>query len=187
LLKRLEEFGKHVLIAGFRGAKILEVEEFLKTVKSEVGTVEVMFANAELIATWQHLYFAVLNALNAFKSGYNISKSLAVEVLLYASAQRQIRKAVEILGIKPATSKIAAVIINDAAYRTKLAFSKIAKIIGGKRDDTILELSGEKIETIRGVFDISESELEAVIGKSGLEDAIIKLVLERVALLAVQR
>ncbi|MEM3550254.1 MAG: KEOPS complex subunit Cgi121 [Candidatus Bathyarchaeia archaeon] len=187
MLKRLEEFGKHVLIAGFKGAKILVVEDFLKTVKSELGAVEVVFANAELIATWQHLYFAVLNALNAFKSGYNISKNLAVEVLLYASAQRQIRKAVEVLGIKPATSEIAVVIINGDAHKTKLAISKIAKIIGGRRDDSILELSAEKIKAIRSFFGISELELEAVMGKSGLEEAIIKLVLERVALLAVQR
>jgi hypothetical protein len=81
LLKHFEEFGKYVAIAGFKGVKIADVEGFLETVKGHLAkNMEAQFFDAELVATWQHLYFAVLNALNAFKNGLNISKSLAVEM-----------------------------------------------------------------------------------------------------------
>jgi len=94
LLKYIEETGKYVEIMGFRNLIIGDAEEFLKAVrKKKQQRVWVQFFNAELVATWQHLHFAVLNALLAFKNKRNISKSVMMEAMLYASAQRQIRRA----------------------------------------------------------------------------------------------
>ncbi len=75
--------------------------------------VNIQFFDAELIATQEHLYFAVLNALQAFKNKTNLSKSPAMETMLYASAQRQIQKAIECCGIKPQTKNMAVAIIGE--------------------------------------------------------------------------
>jgi len=188
LLKPLEEFGKYVAVAGFRNVKIANVEDFLETVRRCLAkSVEVQFFDAGLVATWQHLYFAALNALNAFKNGINISKSLAVEILLYASAQRQIRKAVNLLGIKSNSKAIAVFVVGEGAKDVEAALEVISEIVGGRRDDTVLELSREKIEAIRRVFEISDAELEAVMRGNNLEQAIIDLIIERGALLAIER
>jgi hypothetical protein len=48
----------------------------------------------------------------------------------------------------------------------------------------VLELSEEKVRRIRSAFNISETELESVIGRGGLKKAIVDLVIERMALLA---
>ena len=188
MLKYMEEFGRHVAVAGFRNVKISDVEGFLKSVRKRLAkNVEAQFFDAGLVATWQHLYFAALNALNAFKNGINISKSLAVETMLYASAQRQIRKAMELMGIKPNSEAIAVLVLGEKASDVEAALKTIFEIVGGQRDDAVLELSREKIQAIRKAFDISDAELEAVVRGNDLEHALVNLVIERVALLATER
>ncbi|MEM2937064.1 MAG: KEOPS complex subunit Cgi121 [Candidatus Bathyarchaeia archaeon] len=188
MLKRLEEFGKHIAIAGFKNVKISDVENFLETVRTKLkADVEFQFFDAKFVATWQHLYFASLNALTAFKNKENISRSLAMEIMLYASAQHQIRRAMELIGIKPDSSEIAVLIIGKDAENVESALSCIAEIVNAKRDDGVLMLSEEKIEAIQKAFEISDVEIEAVKAKDALEKAIVDLVIERGALLAAQR
>lgn len=186
--KHIEEFGKYVVITGFGNAKIRDLEEFFKAINKEKPlNVEIQFFDAKLVATWQHLYFAVLNALTAFKNQRNISKSLAMETMLYASAQRQIRKATQILGIKPSTSEIAVLIIGEKQETVKKALQTISKYFNAQQDNGVLELSKEKAALIQKTFEISDVELEAVTGREGLEKALVNLVIERMALLATQR
>jgi KEOPS complex subunit Cgi121 len=188
LLKYIEEFGEHVTITGFRNAKIKDTEEFLKKIRKEKGSnIEIQFFDAKYVATWLHLYFAALNALTAFKNKENISKSLAMETMLYASAQRQIRKAMELLGIKSETSEIALLIIGQNPETVKSALSMISVSVNVQHDDTVLELSEEKKKIIQKTFGISDLELKTVMEKDGLEEALTNLVIERMALLATQR
>ena len=188
MLRRLEEFGKYVAIAGFRDAKIADVERLLDAVKRKVGlSVDFQFFNAKLVATWQHLYFASLNALTAFKNQENISKSLAVETMLYASAQRQIRKAMELIGIKKGLPEIAVLVIGEDAESVDSAISHIAELLDAKRDDSVLMLSEEKIRALRKAFEISDVEITAVMSKDNLEKAILDIIIERMALLSTRR
>jgi len=188
LLKHIEEFGKYVAITGFRNAKIKDTEEFFKAIREEKpSNAEIQFFDAELVATWQHLYFAVLNALTAFKNEENISKSLAMETMIYASAQRQIRKAMELLGIKPTTSNIAVLIIGEESEPVELALSVVSKKVEARCDDAVLELSKKKRTAIQRNFGISSVELKTMIKENDLKKALTDLVIERIALLATQR
>ena len=101
-----------VAIIGFSDVNIKDINEFLKIFKKKNSS-SVQFFAAKHIAGRQHLYFAAINALNSFKKKTNISESLAIEALLYASAQRQIEKAVKMLGIKQNTSEVAVLIIAE--------------------------------------------------------------------------
>lgn len=187
LLKEIEEFGKYVAVAGFREAQIGDIEFFLDKVGREKPSgVEMQFFDAQLVATWQHLYFAALNALTAFRNRDNISKSVAMESMLYASAQRQIRKATSLLGIKPNRSEIAVVVIGEEPESMKSALLLISEQVEGERDDTVLKLSKEKAATVRKVFGISDVELETVMEENGWEKAVRDLVIERMALLAAE-
>jgi KEOPS complex subunit Cgi121 len=187
LIKYLEEFGKYIAIAGFRDVEIADVEALLEKTRKNVGkNIEVQFLDAGFVATWQHLYFAALNALTAFKNRENISKSLSVETLLYASAQRQIRKAMELLGIKQNSREIAVLIIGENAGKVDSALHAVSRILDGKRNDEVLELSQEKIENIRNAFEISDVELEAVTREGAMNKALTDLVIERMALLATE-
>ncbi len=187
MIKYLEGFGKHIAIAGFRDVKIANVEAFIEKAKKSVGeNIEVQFFDAGFVATWQHLYFAALNALKAFKNRENISKSLAIETLLYASAQRQIRKAMELLGVKQNSREIAVLIIGENVGEVDSALHAVSKNVDGKRDDEVLELSREKIGKIRNAFEISDVELEAVARGDAVDKALTDLVIERMVLLATE-
>jgi KEOPS complex subunit Cgi121 len=188
LLKHIREFDRFILITGFRNVKIRDTEEFLKKVqKQRQSGVEIQFFDAKYVASWQHLYFAALNALTAFKNKRNISKSLTVETMLYASAQRQIRKAVELVGITPKTSEIAVLIIGENTKEIESALQTISAFTNVHCDDAVLELSEEKKAVIQKAFGISELELKITIKKGYLEAALTNLVIERMALLATQR
>jgi tRNA threonylcarbamoyladenosine modification (KEOPS) complex Cgi121 subunit len=186
LLKYIEEFGEYVEITGFSSAKIEDATEFLEAIRREQQGTTVQFFNAELVATWQHLYFAILNALTAFRNKSNISKNIAVEVMLYASAQRQIRKAIALVGVKRDSANVAVVIIGEKLGTVKTVLSAISKRVGAEPDETVLALSNGKVQSIREAFSISEIELETVMKAGDAQQALVNLVVERMALLSTQ-
>jgi len=190
LIRKIEGFGKHVAIAGFKNLMIGDVEGFLKAVRERVEAKDtcVQFFDAGLVAGWEHLFFAALNALRAFESGRNISNSLAMEALLFASAQRQIRRALELLGIKPESASVAVLAVAEKRRMATETLEVVSELVHGERDDGVIELTDEKFEAIKRLFGISDLELQAQLKRSGLEkEALTELVIEHGALIATQR
>jgi KEOPS complex subunit Cgi121 len=119
--------------------------------------------NAEHIAGKKHLFFATINALKAFAQGRNISDDLEMETLLYASGYRQIDKAIELLGYKASSSKLAILIISSKQKDAEEAEKKIEKFIPGIRHDDVLEILKEsKVEKLCTIFQISKLELDTM-------------------------
>jgi tRNA threonylcarbamoyladenosine modification (KEOPS) complex Cgi121 subunit len=181
----MEEFGKFIEITGYSNISFAAAEAFLKEKRKQSQTTYIQFFDADLIATNEHLYFATLNALQAFKNKTNISKSPAMEAMLYASAQRQIQKAIERCGIKPKTTNMAVLIIGDNKEQTQKALQNITVCVGKKPDEAVLEVTKKKLEIIKQAFEITKEEVNAT-QQGDKEKAIINLVIERVALLATQ-
>jgi len=187
VLTYIEEDQKYLKIAGFRGLTIRDSEEFMKSSFQEKNSdIWVQFFDADLIATWEHLYFAVLNALLAYRNKRNISKTVAMETMIYASAQRQIRKAITILGVKESCSNVAVVIIGDKPEIVQTSFSEIEKCLAAVADESVLELTEEKTKNLCKAFGITEKELKAIGAESNNEQAIVNLVIERMALMQTQ-
>jgi tRNA threonylcarbamoyladenosine modification (KEOPS) complex Cgi121 subunit len=185
--KQIREHGKYVEITGFRNVRIDDAEAWVKTAQLDQNQgVAVQFFDADLVATWEHLYFAVVNALTAFATQRNISRNAAMEMMLYASAQRQIRKAIGFMGVKRGAANVAVAIIGDEAGQVQAALFAVQKLFGKEPDESVLELSGSKIEVVRGAFGISDEEIKAVMEKNKLEQALVNLVIERMALLSTQ-
>jgi KEOPS complex subunit Cgi121 len=184
MLKRIDEYGKYVEINSFRNVKVEDTKDFLKSLRVDiVDDYEVQLYNADLIATWQHLYFAALNALTAFRTNRNISKTLSVETVLYASGQRQIKKAIDLIGVKPDSTNVAIMLISENEESTKVGLSAVSKQIGADIDETVLDLSETKNRNLQNAFDISEGELDAS-GQRNFEQRLVDLIIERVALLS---
>jgi len=187
MLKRIEEYGKYVEINGFRNVTIEDAPQFLSLLHKDLPkNIEVQLLDADLVASWQHLYFAVLNAFMAHKTKHNISKSLAVETALYASAQRQIKKAILAIGVKPSSKNIAALLIGDNPESIENGLSAVAHHLGAKPDETVLELSEEKTWRIKSAFEISDEELKIISAKDDFDQALADLIIERMALLSTQ-
>jgi hypothetical protein len=62
----------------------------------------------------------------------------------------------------------------------------VSRRIGVEPDEAVLELSRGKVQSILRAFDVSERELETVLKKNSLEQALVNLVVERMALLSTQ-
>jgi tRNA threonylcarbamoyladenosine modification (KEOPS) complex Cgi121 subunit len=186
MLQRIEEFGKYVEITGYKNIAFDKAEAFLKANRKQTRqNIDIQFFDADLIATQEHLYFAVLNALQAFKNKTNLSKTPAMETILYASAQRQIQKAIERCGIKTQTKSMAILIIGDDPKQIENALEEVTKSVGSDPDAAVLEMTKNKETKIKKAFEITDQELKTV-ENSRPEKAIVNLVIERVALLATQ-
>jgi KEOPS complex subunit Cgi121 len=185
MLKHIAEEAKHVAITGFKSVNVEKPEHLLKAIHDEKReSVSVQFFKADLIATWEHLYFAVLNALTAFRTKRNISKKLAVEIILYASAQRQIRKAIDLLGVKHGCGDIAIVVVGENVEDSEGEVNSVSKHFCREPDDQVLKLSPAKAQNIRRAFSITQKELALVNNEDDMERALIDLVVEKIALLS---
>jgi tRNA threonylcarbamoyladenosine modification (KEOPS) complex Cgi121 subunit len=184
LIEKNGKYDEKIVILGFKNVSITNMNNFLKKIKKETNNIIIQFFDAKKVAGFQHIYFAAYNALNSFKKKSNISKNLAIESLLYASAQRQIKKAMEIFGIKPETSEIVVLIILKNITEKEDCIELISTKIPGERDDDVLLIDKNKLISIRKLFEISDIEFEAKLKKQGFEiEALIDLIIERMALL----
>jgi len=188
VIERLESFNQYLVVAGFKNVKIVDMNKFFAAIKEKIGSAVVQFFDANLIAGMDHLRFAALNALNAFKNRVNISNSLAMETLLYASAQHQIKDALKLLGIKPSGGRVAVLVLAETQKQASSILDSVSKLLRGERDDSVVEFSNEKVDGLKRLFQISEVELEAKTERKGAEkEALLDLVIEHMALLATER
>jgi tRNA threonylcarbamoyladenosine modification (KEOPS) complex Cgi121 subunit len=186
MLYNFKEYGKYAEITGYRNIKFGDTEAFLKANRKQTQNLDLQFLDAELIATKEHIYFAVLNALAAFNGMTNVSKSLAMETMLYASAKRQIQRAIEQCGIKPQTTNLAVAIIGVKPEQINSVLETVTACISSEPDEQVLEMSKAKEKKIKEAFQISDKEIKAVLKNQDYSGAIVNLVIERVALLATQ-
>jgi tRNA threonylcarbamoyladenosine modification (KEOPS) complex Cgi121 subunit len=184
----LEDFNQHLTVVGFKNVKVKDANKFFQVVRERTENACVQFFDSSLVAGSEHLHFAALNAINAFKGNVNISSSLAMETLLYASAQRQIKEAVRLIGIKPDTNRIAVLILAKTSDQASAILKTVSGLIEGRRDDSVINLTKSKMAGLKRLFKISKVELEAKKERKGAEkQALTDLVIEHMALLVTQR
>jgi len=188
LLKFIEEFGRHVEITGFKDVVLRNFESFLLEIGEQRPLdVDVQFFDSDSVATWEHLYFAVVNALAVFRNRENISKSLSMETLLYAAAEKQIVKATELVGIKSTSRRIATVVIGKQPKRIRSTLLVISECLDRQLEESVLELSEDKMLLIQKIFNIQSMELETVKENNDVKKALVDLVIERMALSTTRR
>lgn len=184
-IEYLEEYDRYVMITGVRDARVLGPEVVLQQLKRSANGVETQVLDVRGIAGKDHLRFAVLNALKGRAQGIQMAESLAMEVLLYASAQRQIKNAVAALGVSPSSKDLAVTAIaNDRSLLEEFQ-TKLPSTLGGILDESVLEEGDEA--TVRRIFGITDDQVRALLRKDVTErDAVTRLVIEKMALLSTQ-
>lgn len=146
-------------ILGFRAniASVGDTLSQINDIKKEGEIIQLL--NADAIAGTNHVAHGVNQAFLAFERGENLAKDISVEIALRCSAQRQISKAFDILGLKEGEMNLCAVLINCDDYTAQL--SSIFTL-----DESVLVGDGEKLMEI---YKISDVEVENM----SLEDIII--------------
>ncbi len=140
----------------------------------------IQIIDSRIIAGRSHITFAISKAEKAFEKGENISKDFFLEVLLRASAQRQIKEAVSLLGIKEEGLKGIILLCKEVPQ-------DFLEEYGCREDPEIFNIGKDKYERIKEAFFIDETEIRAVSGpgiksRTDLLKAIVK---ERISLLEV--
>ena len=146
-------------ILGFR-ATITSVNDTLSQINEIKKDGEIIqLLNADAIVSKNHIVHGVNQAFLAFERGENLAKDISVEIALRCSAQRQISKAFNILGLKEGEMNLVAILINCNDYTDEL--SSIFTL-----DESVLSPDSENLMK---VYKISDVEVE----KMSLEDIII--------------
>lgn len=126
----------------------------------------------------EHVITAVEHAVRAFRQGTATCNTLDMEVLLYASGHRQIREALDFIGIREGGAAVVAAVGNTGipGYEGAVSQSAVEHFLRQREvvvDPTVV--AGE--EAVLTAWDITPAE-RAVIDKSMYGD----LILEKVAL-----
>lgn len=180
-----EEYGKYVLITGVRDARISHPEIVLRQLKEIAGGVETQIIDARSIAGRDHLRFAVLNALKAWKQDRRMSESLAIEILLYASGQRQIKNAISFLGVTSGSRNLAVIGVSSEKSSLERFRARLREVLGGEIDESVLE-EGDS-DAIKRIFAITDVQLRTLVGRALTQrEALTNLVIEKMALLSAQ-
>jgi len=184
ILRELEGLGYYACIGGFRTEPVADVDSLIEKLSTEASPNTFQVFDADRVAGWRHLFFAALNAVKAFKCGYNVSKSLGMEILVYASCQRQIREAFRRVGVRPGCTRIALIVLSETRQGCSETYRRCARLLGAE-DDSVLEVSGEKLEVIKEIYGVTPQEMDSRGGEAPGE-AVSWLIVERMALLSVR-
>lgn len=153
-------------ILGFKG-EISSVGKTLNEINSIKKDLEIIqLLNADAVAGKRHIEHGVNQAFLAFERGENLANDLSVEICLRCSAQRQISKAFDLLGLKEGKMNLCAILIDCGDYTSELSslFTK---------DDSVL---CHDVEKLKEIYSISDDELGIMDVEDILIDRISRLI-----------
>ena len=130
---------------------------------------------------YRHLYSAIWHALNAKKNNRMISKTLSIEVLLYAAGQRQIKKAIALLGVKENIDDVVGLLIGEKDNQVINANIQLQKKLHLKPNPNLLEdFSSKNQHVVEILVD------EGFPANNFTYSEIEKAILQKIALLALE-
>jgi len=182
---KFEDYDQYFLVFPFHVDEPVDADNLIENLRKASTDIDVQIVDLDRIAGRRHLHFAMLNALHTFKRGTNISRTLAVEFLLYTSAQKQISEAIRMVGVNRNTRNVAVIAVGGSEESIRSFSDKLPSLTNTRSDNALLDhWSQEKIENLISTFKISEKEIQAMSGKKTPRgEAIQRLIIERVALL----
>jgi len=111
-----------------------------------------------------------------------ISKSLPMEIMLFAAGCRQIKKAIELIGIQEDTNKIIGVLLASRESSLSESYSSVKKKLKFQSDLTVIDNYSEKKEAVlKHLVDEGYNALTEL-----SDQDIEKILLQKVALLTLE-
>ena len=155
-------------ILGFKGniASVGDTLDYINSIKKDFEVIQLL--NADAVAGRRHIEHGVNQAYLAFRRGENLANDLSVEICLRCSAQRQISKAFNLLGLKEGQMNLCAILIDCDDYTSQLS-SRFTL------DDSVLL---PDVDKLKETYDISDDELEIVDVEDILIDRISRLAVD---------
>lgn len=160
-----------VEIIGAKGL-VQNIDVFLGKIQSisEEKNIVVQVFDADLIYGKEHLISAYNHAKRAFDRGTNTTNSLEMEILLYASGERQLKLAIPKMGVKEGEVNIALIFGDkfDNSFLEDLCLERDDKVLEG--DINTLKKFGINTDVIQTVSESKQGHL--ILEKIALVDII---------------
>ncbi|MFX0211060.1 MAG: KEOPS complex subunit Cgi121 [Candidatus Hodarchaeota archaeon] len=172
MTSRYDNLITHVI--GISETQIYNVEDIIQQINrlaKEKGVI-LQLVDADRVTGKIHLELASYHAKKAFQQNSQISNSIEIETLLYATGLRQIDKALKLIGITPKTKNVAVVILLSPTNSSNLSelFQEITSLLKGNQSNMVFNLTSEKEKALIQLFDITSEELKT----GSFEDLIIE-------------
>ncbi|MHA1311694.1 MAG: KEOPS complex subunit Cgi121 [Candidatus Helarchaeota archaeon] len=172
--------------------KVINIQDIFNRIKqiSNESECEIQLLNANIVATWEHIFFAAINALNSFKNGNNLANNLSLEILLYIAGTRQIKVALKKVGINNLIREIAIVIFSNDEQMIYNVFEEIKRLLSGVEDIKLLEINEKKFINLINLFNINYSEISNLIHEESEEakfQVIPKIIIDRGSMIALEK
>ena len=186
-LYEYDDNSKVIGIAEIHNSKNLSQQELVQlAASSSVNYLSVQFLNAFLIADEVHLLSAAQNAINAQQGEYMLSRSLDVEIIVFASTQRQIGRALDALGVYDGIDNVAVVVVGPDSTSVKNTIGEIIKQVG---EEVVppFKVTKNRLDQIMHHYQITDKEIDAIEESEATESrmsALARCVASRVALVA---
>jgi len=171
---------RYLMVSGIRPKASYSAQVFLREI-GKISGVSVQVMDAGFVAGYEHIITAGMLAAKSWGSNANLSRSPAIEILLYASGRRQIKEAISKVGVNG--ESLGWVVMAVSASESKLRDARLEFSKFGVEDDGLIELTDSKINGIMEKFAITDSDL--IIAEqltNSKADGLKSLVLEKVAL-----
>ena len=164
-------------------------DQLLKFADSHLDDViAIQFLDSSLIVDEMHILSASQNAINAWGGEYAISRSLGLEIAVYASTQKQIGKALDSIGVKDGLERIALVVVSKSKQPLIECINTLISKIG---EDVVepFKINNERLTMLMRFYEISIKEIESLTSSKELDklqDALSRCVRSRISLVAIE-
>ena len=167
-----------------KNSRGLDTDKLLELAKSlSKSVLAFQFFNSMMIVDEMHLLSGAQNAVNALKGDYMISRTLDVELVVYVSAQRQIGRALDIMGVNDELSSVGVVCIDEDEKKVRECLMRIEEKVG-EEISPMFSPTSEKISSLMQNFGITELEMKQFKDSDDLatrNQALSKCVVSRVS------
>lgn len=174
-------------IAEIKNSKVPRTDELIEIAQTPYkGVIAVQLLNADLVSGVGHLLSAAQNAVNAWKGKYMVSRSLDIEILVYSSAQRQISRAINIMGVQDGLETVAVVAVGENKEDVRACVELIQEKIG-EETEPMFAPSEERLERVAKEFHVTKQEIQSITSSDDLDsrmDALTGCIASRVTIVA---
>jgi tRNA threonylcarbamoyladenosine modification (KEOPS) complex Cgi121 subunit len=195
IIKKIVESDLEYKFVGISAIKVTKIDSVQETIDfinefSKKNKVEIQLLNADIVASWEHLFFSAINALKSFRGKYNIANILGIELLLYISGNRQINEALDKFGLDKRINNIAVVVFFNEEEKAKKLMKDVCDFLGGSENLNLLKLNQEKFTELIKIFGVQPEELTNLTVKNTEEekfDVLIKIIIDRGAMVSLEK
>ena len=167
----------------------LDPQAILTATQQEFRDATVQFVDLDKTTGHRHILLATYNALKSRSLGQMISRSFAIEILLYIAAERQITQAFARIGVETKTKRIGVIATSSSPEILSRIKEHLTKSFNQECNDDLLdEWTEQRCKAIRELLGVTDEEIQTVT-RSGdsIPKSIQRLAIERSALLVLKK